>query len=132
MPHLRIEHSANLASRVDLAALAQRLASTMAETGVFPAEGIRVRCLAAEPCVIADGHGSNAFAHLELRIGAGRELAVRRRAGEAIFAAAQEAFADELAGGHLALSLEIVEIADETSWKANGIRERLVRERGDA
>lgn len=125
MPHLRVEHSSNLADRVDLASAVRRLGAALADTGVFPAAGIRVRCLAAGPCCIADDHPANAFAHLELRIGAGRDLETRRRAGAHVFAAAREIFADEIAGGHFALSLEIAEIAEETSWKANGIRGRL-------
>ncbi len=125
MPHLRVEHSSNLAQRVNLDAVADRLRTAMAETGVFPVAGIRVRCIEARTCSIADGHPANAFAHLELRIGAGRDLETRRRAGEHVFAAARDVFAGELEGGHFALSLEVVEIAEETSWKANGIRARL-------
>lgn len=129
MPHLRMEHSSNLARRVELEDVAHRLRAALAETGVFPVAGIRVRCIDTGPCSIADGHPDNAFAHLELRIGAGRDLETRRRAGGRVFAAAREAFAAELDGGHFALSLEIVEIDEETSWKANGIRARL-REAG--
>jgi 5-carboxymethyl-2-hydroxymuconate isomerase len=128
MPHLRIEHSANLAERTDLSAAASRLRGALAETGLFPMAGIRVRCLEARRYEIADGHPANAFAHLELRVGAGREPDVLRRAGQHVFDAAQEVFARELTGEHFALSLEIVEIEVGLSWKANGIRHRLNRE----
>ena len=125
MPHLRVEHSSNLARRVDLEAVVRRLRTAMEETGVFPVAGVRVRCIDTAPSAIADGHPDNAFAHLELRIGAGRDLETRRRAGGRVFAAARELFAAELEGGYFALSLEIVEIDGDTSWKANGIRARL-------
>lgn len=125
MPHLRVEHSSNLAERIDLRSAVERLRLALVESGVFPLAGIRVRCIDTGPCSVADGDPANAFAHLELRIGGGRDLETRRRAGEKLFAVARELFARELDGGHFALSLEIVEIAEETSWKANGIRSRL-------
>ena len=128
MPHLRIEHSANLAERVDLEAIVVRLREVMEGIAIFPADGIRVRCLRAEPQSMMGGDPKNAFAHLELRMGHGRSLEARQAAGEEIFAAAQALFAEELEEGYFALSLEIVEIAEHTNWKVNGIRARLQRE----
>lgn len=128
MPHLRIEHSANISERCDLQMVADRLREVMEGISIFPADGIRVRCLSSGPYSVVGGDPRNGFVHLELRIGFGRSLEARQQAGERLFAAAREIFADQLAEGFLALTLEIVEIAEHTSWKANGIRARLDRE----
>ncbi|MBL4811599.1 MAG: 5-carboxymethyl-2-hydroxymuconate Delta-isomerase [Rhodobacteraceae bacterium] len=125
MPHLIIEYSANLDPRVDMAAACETLRVAMIRTGVFPCAGVRVRAHRAELFSLADAHSDNAFAHLQIRIGSGRDLATRRRAGEALMQEAQAIFAEELLTGYFALSLEICEIDAATSWKANPIHARL-------
>lgn len=131
MPHLKIEYSQTLAARVDMAAICDRLRLAMLETEVFPLAGIRVRAYCADASSIADNHPDNAFAHLQLRMGQGRNLEVRQRAGEAIFEVLRDLFAEELKSPHFALSLEIVEIESDTSWKANPMHKRLSKPASD-
>ena len=125
MPHLMIEYSANLDKRTDLDALCRAMRETMMETGIFPEGGIRVRTFAASHWSIADNHPDNAFAHMTLRIGQGRPHEDRRRAGDMIMDRAKAHFADELSGGFFALSLELIEIDGDFSWKENAIHPRL-------
>ena len=93
MPHLTIEHSANLGSRVDLAALVRQLHEAVLATGIFPEKGLRTRVASRDEYRIADGDAENAFLHLVLRIGSGREEVALKRAGDGIFAALCEATA---------------------------------------
>lgn len=128
MPHLTIEHSANLAQLSDLSALCDQLRDTMLATSVFPHGGIRVRCLSCQHYTIADGHQDNAFAALVVRMGAGRSNEDKQRAGAAIMAAAEAHFAPLLDHGYFMLSLDIVENDPALSWKTNTVHARLKAE----
>lgn len=125
MPHLTIEHSANLSDQTDLAALCRVLHRALLETGLFELGAIRIRALAAAPWLVADGLPENAFADLRLRIGAGRSEADRQAVGARLMAAAEAHFADLLARPHFALSLDVSETDARFSWKRNAIHPRL-------
>ena len=132
MPHLTIEHSANLQDRVDLPALATRLHEAALATGIFPEKGLRTRLVSRVDYRIADGHTDNAFIHLVLRVGFGRDLETRKRAGDAIFQALCDGVADDQARNPLALSCEIQEIDPELSWKKNNLAEWIDRRSGES
>lgn len=125
MPHLTIEYSANLETRVDLDGLCAALLETVLETGSFEIGGVRVRALRADHYAIADRLPENAFVDLSFRIGKGRSADEKKRAGEAIFATASSLLAPLFETPHFALSLEIREIDAELSWKKNTIHPRL-------
>ena len=125
MPHFSIEYSANLDDRVDMPALCELVHATMLSTGLFELGAVRVRAFRAESYAIADALPENAFIDMSLRIGAGRSADDKKRAGEAIFAAAAEFLSPLYATPHFALSLEIREIDPELSWKKNAIHPRL-------
>jgi len=128
MPHLIVEHSSNLSQSHDMAALAQQLSNDVAETGIFPLAGIRVRMHPIDTYAMADGHVDNAFIAVIMRIGAGRDLETRQRGGKAVFDCLCDHFADELEAGFMAVSVDI-EINDaDMSWKRNGVAGRLKRE----
>jgi 5-carboxymethyl-2-hydroxymuconate isomerase len=125
MPHLDLRYSRNLEQAADIKALCDRLAEVMKAAGIFPLGGIRVRALACDAYAIADGHAANAFLDMELRVGVGRSEEDKRKAGEAIFAAAADALGALFDAPHFALSFEIREIDARLSWKKNSIHPRL-------
>lgn len=125
MPHLELIHSRNLEAEADLAALCAALAQVMRDEPMFETGGIRVRAIACDYFVIADGHPRNAFLDMSLRIGTGRSAEAKRAAGEAIFACAQNLLRPLLDQPHFALSFEIREIDPALSWKTNSIHPRL-------
>ena len=125
MPHCTLEYSANLEAKTDLPALCADISAAILSTGLFELGAVRVRALRCAAYAIADSHPENAFLDMSFRIGRGRTMADKRRAGEAIFAAASQRLAPLLAAPHFALSLEIREIDAELSWKANAIHPRL-------
>jgi 5-carboxymethyl-2-hydroxymuconate isomerase len=125
MPHFSIEYSSNLDGAVDIAALCGVVHDAMLATGLFELGAIRVRALRCEAYAIADRLDANAFVDMSLRMGTGRSEAARRRAGDAIFAAAEAHLAPLLAKPHFALSLEIREIDADLSWKRNAMHPRL-------
>lgn len=125
MPHLSIEHSANLDGRVDMQGLCDVLADTIYASGLFELGAIRVRAHSAAAYAIADRLPENGFIDMSFRIGKGRSAEEKKRVGEALFAAAGEHCRTLFETPHFALSLEIREIDAALSWKKNAIHPRL-------
>ena len=125
MPHVVVEHSANLRGRVDVARLLRVLHDAAIATGVFPAGGTRTRAEERTDYLIADGHPDNAFVHVTLRIGHGRDLDTRRRAGQRVFDALVAELAPASDATPLAISFEVQEIDPDLSWKHNNLHRHL-------
>lgn len=124
MPHLAIQHSANLPiSRMQ--ALCEELHGVLVQAGLYPLAGSRVRAVSCPVSIVADKHPSNAFADMILRIGTGRSVGDRKMTGDRLMACAEQFFAKELVQPHFALSLELMGIHPEFNWKANSIHLRL-------
>jgi len=85
MPHFTLEYSANLDARVDMGQVVEIVRTAAVETGIFPLGGIRVRAIRCEHYAIADGRPDFGFLDIVLRLGEGRDLATRKKAGEHIF-----------------------------------------------
>jgi len=125
MPHFRVEYSRNLEETLDLPELFERLTGVAAGTGVFPLAGIRCRALPRDSYRIADGHPDNGFVHVELRVGAGRDVPTLRHAGEAVFAALNDHMASLIEHRPIALSFEIAEIHPDLNFKSGNIRKYM-------
>ena len=128
MPHFSIEYSANLDSRLDMAKTVEVVRQAAVETGIFPLGGIRVRAIRCEHYAIADGNPDFGFFDMLLRLGEGRDLATRKKAGEHIFRALSDHLDPVFAAGHFALSFDMQINDKETSWKRNNIHEILKTE----
>jgi 5-carboxymethyl-2-hydroxymuconate isomerase len=125
MPHFTIEYSANLESHVDMGAVVELVRKAAVETGIFPLGGIRVRAIRCEHYAIADGQNSFSFLDMVLRLGEGRDLATRKKAGEHIFKVLSAHLDPVFAKEKFALSFDM-QINDKgTSWKRNNIHEAL-------
>jgi 5-carboxymethyl-2-hydroxymuconate isomerase len=124
MPHLVILYTPNLEGKTDMTALCRGLADTMLlqhdEAGkqVFPTGGTRVYAYPAAHFAVADGgragkavNGSTdyAFVYLNLRMGAGRSDAIKKRAGDALLARAKAHFDALLQASPLGITLNIDE-----------------------
>lgn len=125
MPHFRVEYSENLETDLALQKLFETLTDVAAGTGVFPLPGIRCRGLPRDYYRIADGHPDNGFVHVELRVGAGRDVPTLRAAGEEIFQSLQDHMADMFASRPVALSFEISEIHPDLNFKTGNIRDYM-------
>ena len=128
MPHFTLQYSANLDATLDIAAACEVVRQAAAETDIFPLGGIRVRAIRCAHYAIADGRPDYAFLDMVLRIGEGRELATRQRAGEHVFKALSAFLDPVFATQPLALSFD-VQINDAAmSWKRNTIHDALKAE----
>ncbi len=127
MAHIVIEYSAGLRDRLDVPALLAQVHQAALATGVFPIGGIRTRAYEAVHYVIADGHRDNAFVHLSLKVGHGRDLETRKRACEAIFNAVCRHLEPLFAQLPLGISLEMQEIDPVLTFKKNNLHEYVKR-----
>jgi 5-carboxymethyl-2-hydroxymuconate isomerase len=128
VPHFTIEYSANLDSRVDMAKVVEIVRKAAVETGIFPIGGIRVRAIRCEHYAIADGSAQSGFLAMVLRLGEGRDLAARQKAGEHVFKALSSHLDPVFAASRFALSFDMQINDKETSWKRNNIHEALKAE----
>jgi 5-carboxymethyl-2-hydroxymuconate isomerase len=125
VPHFHIDYSRNLEARLDLPGFLVALRDAALATGVFPLAGIRLRAVAVDHVIIADGDPGHGFVDVTIRVGAGRDTATKTRALEAIFSAG-EAFCQPLMDSSpFMLSMELREIDAEMSRKSSSIRRYL-------
>ena len=128
MPHFTIEYSANLEKRVDMSKVVEIVRKAAVETGIFPLGGIRVRAIRCEHYAIADGNPNLSFLDMVLRLGEGRDLPTRQKAGEHIFKALSAHLDPVFAQSKFALSFDMQINDKDVSWKRNNIHEALKAE----
>ena len=128
MPHFTIEYSANLDARLDMGQVVEIVRKAAVETGIFPLGGIRVRTIRCEHYAIADGAADYGFLDMVLRLGEGRDLATRKKAGEHIFRALSQHLDPVFSASKFALSFDMQINDKETSWKRNNIHDALKAE----
>jgi len=125
MPHFTIEYSANLDGRLDIGAVCEVVRKAAVETGIFPLGGIRVRAIRCEHYAIADARQDYGFLDMVLRIGEGRDLPTRQKAGEQVFQALSKHLDPVFATSKFALSFDMQINDKDTSWKRNNIHDAL-------
>jgi 5-carboxymethyl-2-hydroxymuconate isomerase len=130
MPHVQIDYSANLESRLDIAGLCRVLRDAAVATGILPLAGIRVRAIKADHVVIADGQPDHAYLDISVRLRGGRTDAAKAEATALIFAAAEAHCAGVMATSPFMLSLEMRDIDPALSPKASSIRNYLPKGSG--
>jgi 5-carboxymethyl-2-hydroxymuconate isomerase len=125
MPHIQIDYSVNMETRLDMAGLCRALRDAAVETGVLPLAGIRVRATACTHVVIADGNPDHGFVDISLRLRGGRAAEDKARATAHVFAAAEAYCASVLATSSVMLSFEMRDIDPDLSPKTSSIRRYL-------
>jgi 5-carboxymethyl-2-hydroxymuconate isomerase len=128
MPHFTIEYSANLDTRVDMALVVELVRKAAVETGIFPLGGIRVRAIRCNHVAIGDGNPQFGFLDMVLRLGEGRDLATRQKAGQHIFEALSAYLDPVFASSKFALSFDMQINDKDTSWKRNNLHDALKAE----
>ena len=120
MPHVIIEHSANLTDAVDIDELVDRLHAATLGTGIAPLDGLRTRAVARDHYAVADRHPDNAFVAVTARLGAGRSDADKHR----LVAALMDALDEQLGSARRTamLSVEYQEIDPEFRLNRNHLR----------
>jgi 5-carboxymethyl-2-hydroxymuconate isomerase len=125
MPHFSYEYSGNLEHAIKHTQLCNILHSAALETGLFELGALRVRAVKCNHYAIADLLPENGFIHLTISIGAGRDVAAKKSAGEHIWGALTHFLGQQFDTAHFALTMEIREIDPDFSWKKNAIHPRI-------
>ena len=127
MPHLDIQYTANLEADADMTGLCRALTATLvglrndADEPVFPLTGTRVMAWPAAHYAVADGAPDRAFIYLLLRIKPGRSDAIKKKAGDAVLAAALAHLEPVFAKHPVGLTLEVDEGAHIYEGKQNNL-----------
>jgi len=119
VPHIVVLYTANLERETDtgfdVAGLCRALADTLLEQRdedqrpVFPRGGTRVFAYPSAHHAVADGSGDYGFVYANLRMGAGRSAAVKKRTGDALAATLRAQLAPLLARRRVGITLQIDE-----------------------
>ena len=126
MPHLIVEYTSNIKAEAQIPQLLAKANEVlMAQGGVFPTGAIRSRAIEIHDYFIADGQADYAFVHCNLKIGAGRSEAAKKKVCDELFAAIKDHFSEIFAKRYLALSLELNEFSESGTYKHNNIHTRF-------
>ena len=131
MPHLDIQYTANLEADADMTGLCRALTATLvglrndADEPVFPLTGTRVMAWPAAHYAVADGAPDRAFIYLLLRIKPGRSDAIKKKAGDAVLAAALAHLEPVFAKHPVGLTLEVDEGAHIYEGKQNNLANHM-------
>jgi len=121
MPHLIIEHSANVTDTTDLANLVDTLHGAALSSGVAPLDALRTRTAERTHYAIADRHPDNAFIAVTIRLGEGRTAEQKRDLVELLMDALGHAVGE--AQRNMMLSVECQEIESEFRINKNNLRQ---------
>jgi 5-carboxymethyl-2-hydroxymuconate isomerase len=120
MPHLIIEHSANVADVVNIQGLVDALHDAALETGIAPLDALRTRAVSRDVYAITDRAPDNGFVAVTARLGAGRD----DDAKHTLVSALAEALDDFLGAAQatMMLSVEYQEIDPTFRINKNNLR----------
>ena len=117
MPHLTLEHSANVIPQGDLQTLFARLHRILAEVGGIKIENCKSRARSCETYLVASGEPSGAFVHLDVRFLEGRRPEVKRAVGDRMLESLRWCFPEPGPDGELQVTVELRDIARESYFK---------------
>ena len=129
MPHLSFEFSNGLGQQANLQGLAETMRAALVATGQCPVGGIRVRGFEADIDAIGDGAGGYHFLDMILRLGQGRDEAMREAIADQLYGAVEDALRPQMGDTPFILSLEVQEIETRFSRKSWSTIHAAIRER---
>ena len=125
MPHIIIEHSANLAALTDMDALVAAVHQAALDDGLPALDALRTRAAPRDHYRIADGDPAYGFVYVTARIGPGREPEVIERFLRRLIDTVDEALAPLQADNPVAISAEVQLIDPTMRINRNHIRAHL-------
>jgi 5-carboxymethyl-2-hydroxymuconate isomerase len=123
MPHVIIEHSANVADHVDINKVVSAMHERVLATGLAPLAGLRTRAIPVEHFVVADGLESNGYVAVTARLGPGRSTEQKQHLLSEMMSVLDEQLAPMVE--HLALSVELQDIDPSSRINKNYLRARI-------
>lgn len=130
MPHIWVEYSTNLETRIDVPGLLKATQDALIGNGaIFPFAGARTRGVPVSNYLIVDGHPDNAFVHVLLRIAKGRSDEDKKAAAGRVFDAVKTYLGPVSATGPLGISVQMEEADEALNFKTSNYRDYL-KQRG--
>jgi 5-carboxymethyl-2-hydroxymuconate isomerase len=121
MPHITIEISKNVRDEIDVDKMLRSVHDAAIATGVFPPDGIRSRVHILKHYRVAESD-ENAFVHVVLRIGPGRDQETKRRVVDAVFNELTDYLQRLYDSRPLAISLELQELDADLRRNKNNLK----------
>ena len=125
MPHIIIEHSANLAELTDIGELVEAVHAAALDDGLPALDALRTRAVSRQHYRIADGDPAYGFVYLTARIGPGREPETIQRFLNRLIDTVDEVLAPLQSDHPVALSAEVQLIEPTMRINRNHIRAHL-------
>jgi len=126
MAHFILEYSGNLSpAELRIDELFIDLHRIAVDSGVFPLAGIRSRAIACVDFRVADGAPGNAFAHLTVKVGSGRETDALLQVASLLNEALEAHFEPLFDERGMALSMEMQELHPLLRFNRNNLRDRM-------
>ncbi|MDA7725333.1 5-carboxymethyl-2-hydroxymuconate Delta-isomerase [Pseudomonadales bacterium] len=117
MAHFIYEYSANLPEEsLDLQGLMKKMHGKAAETDIFPMAGMRSRAIKCEDFRVADGDPAKGFLNLSMKVGRGRDEAIRMRAAEMFWEILLKHLEPLMASQPVTVSFEMRELEESVKF----------------
>ena len=130
MPHIIIEHSANVAGLTDIDALVAAVHQAALDDGLPALDALRTRAAPRDHYRIADGDPAYGFVYLTARIGPGREPETIQRFLNRLVDTVDEVLAPLRPDHPVAISAEVQLIDPTMRINRNHIRTYLAQSSG--
>jgi len=118
MPHLTLEYTANIGEELLSPELFSHLHAVLAELAGIELSGCKSRAVRLERFLVGDGTARVAFAHLDVRIFAGRPSELRTALARRCLAVLEEYLAPAACDLDLQLTVEVRDMEREAYAKA--------------
>lgn len=121
MPHFIVEYSGNLHDRLEFQSLFASLHEYVVSTGAFPIGGVRSRAIRCDDFRVADGREGFSFLNLTLKIGHGRDMALKKEVAERVFDILCDWMKPVTDTGYCQISFEMTELDAVLKFNKNNI-----------
>lgn len=125
MPHITLEHSANIAEHFDVQTLVDAVHAAALDHGLAARDALRTRAVSRHAYRIADGDPAFAFLAITARIGPGRSDDDKTSFMTALIDSAEHALAGGVGDLAIAFSAEVQELDATFRINRNHVRERI-------
>lgn len=117
MPHIHLETTADLPENGAVPDILEALALALVSQESIDPASVKAYHTLRSNWYVGEGHPAG-FAHVTLRVLAGRPAELRRSFAEALHAVLKEQFTESLSANEVRVSIEVVEMDRETYLKA--------------
>jgi 5-carboxymethyl-2-hydroxymuconate isomerase len=117
MPHLTLEHTANIPAPTNPARIMQAMHDVLYEVGAVKIENCKSRIKVADPFFISRGEESGAFLHLDIRLIEGRTVELKQAIGNGLLDVLKGEYEEAMQIRDVQITVEIRDIQRDHYFK---------------